>query len=116
MEDMWKAGDWDVEPSWAAYNATLNSLSMSGTEKSARGAESLLRRMEELFRSGDDGYSDMRLDAISYTSVMKAWAGCWSRAAPQRAKKIIRHMRDLRDSGNAAAGPDTVAYNTALKA
>ena len=116
MENLWKAGNRDAGPSWAAYNAALNALSKSVTENSARGAESLLLRMEELFRSGDDGYGDMRPDAISYTSVMNAWAGCGSRAAPQRAKHILSYMRDLRNARNAAVGPDTVAYITALKA
>ena len=36
MEDLWKAGDGDVGPSWAAYNAALNALPKSGTEKFAR--------------------------------------------------------------------------------
>ena len=116
MEDLWKAGDGDVGPSRSAYKSSLNALSKSGTYKSAHGDESLLRRMEELFRSGDDGYGDMRLDAISYTSFMNNWAGCGLRAALHRAEQILRHTRDLWDTGNAAAVPDTVVYNTALKA
>ena len=76
MEDLWKAVYGDVGPSRASYNSDPNALSKSGTDKSTRGSKSLLRRMEELFRSGDDGYGDMRPDAISYTSVMNAWAGC----------------------------------------
>ena len=75
MEDLWKAGDRDVRPSRVAYYATLNALSKSGTDKSARVDESLLRRMEDLFRSGDDRYGDMRPEAISYTSFMNNWAG-----------------------------------------
>ena len=59
-EDLWKAGDGDVGPSRAAYNAALNTLFKLGTEKSARGVDSILWRMEELFRSGKYGYSDMR--------------------------------------------------------
>ena len=46
---------------------------------------------------------------------MNAWAGCGSRAALRRAAHILRHIRDLWDAGNAATGPNTVAYNTALK-
>ena len=46
-------------------------------------------------------------DAISYTSVMNDWAGCGSRAAPRRVEQILRHMKDLQDAGNAAAGPNT---------
>ena len=42
MEDLWKAGDGDIRPSRAAYNASLNALSKSGTDKYARGDESLL--------------------------------------------------------------------------
>ena len=95
MEDLWKSSDWDVGPSWAAYNAALNDLSKSGTEKSARGADSLLRRMNELFLSGDDRYIDMRPETISYTSVMNDWEGCGSRAAPRRSEHILRHMSDL---------------------
>ena len=72
--------------------------------------------MEELFRSGDGKYGDMRPDATSYTSVMNAWSEGGSRSAPRMDEQIMRHMRDLWDAGNAAAGPDTVAYNTALKA
>ena len=49
----------------------------------------------------------MRSDAISYTSVINAWAGCRSREAPRRAKQILRHTRDLWDTSNAAAGTDT---------
>ena len=71
--------------------------------------------MEELFRSGKYEYGDMKPDAISYTSVTNAWAGFRSRAEPRRNEQILRHMRDLRDTGNAAAVPNTVAYNTVLK-
>ena len=74
IEDLWKAGDGDVGPSRNAYNTALNALSKSGTEKSAREAESLPQSMEELFWSGNDGYGDMRPDAISYTIVMNDWA------------------------------------------
>ena len=116
MKGLWKAGNGDVGPSRDAYNAALNALSKSGTEKSARRDEYLLKRMEELFRSGNNRYVDLRPDMISYTSVMNDWAGCWSRATPRRANQILRHMRDLQDSRNAAEGPDTVAYKTALKA
>ena len=116
MKDLWKASDRYIGLYWAAYNADLNELPKSGMEKYVREAESLLLRMEFIFRSGDDGYGNMRLDTISYSSVMNNWTGCVSRAAPRRAKHIMRHMRDLQDAGNAAAGPDAVAYNTALKA
>ena len=58
----------------------------------------------------------MRPDAISYTSIMNHLVGCGSRAAPWRAMNIMRHMRDLRDAGNAAVVPNIVVYNTALKA
>ena len=54
MVDLWKAGNGDVGLSQSAYNATLNALSKSGTEKSAHRDESLLQRMEYIFRSGDD--------------------------------------------------------------
>ena len=72
--------------------------------------------MKELFRSVNDGYDDMSRDAISYTRVMNAWAECRLRAASRKAKEILRHMRDLRDAVNLAAGTDTVSSNTALKA
>ena len=72
--------------------------------------------MEELFQRGNDGYGDMRPYVISYTSVMNAWAGCRSRAAPGRSEQILRHVRDLQDSSNGAVVHDTVAYNIALKA
>ena len=49
MEGLWKAGNRGFRLSRAAYNAALNMLSKSDTDKSARRAESLLQRMEELF-------------------------------------------------------------------
>ena len=76
MKDLWRAGDLDVGPYRATYNAALNALFNSGTEKSARRPDSLLRKMEELFWSSVDGYVDMRPDVISYTSFMNTWVGC----------------------------------------
>ena len=73
-EDLWKADNGDVGPSRAAYNDALNALSKLGMDKSARGAEYLLRRMEELFWNGNGGYGDMRPYEISYTSVINAWS------------------------------------------
>ena len=49
MEGLWKAGNRGFRLSRDAYNAALNMLSKSDTDKSARRAESLLQRMEELF-------------------------------------------------------------------
>ena len=72
--------------------------------------------MEELFRSGNDEYGDIIPDAIYYTSIMNDWSGCGLKVELRRTKQILRHMRDLRDSGYAAAVPDSVVYNTALKA
>ena len=76
IEDLWKAGEEDTRPYRVVYNTALEALSKSGMKKSVCRDESLLWRMEELFRRGDDRYGDMRLYAISYTSVMNAWAGC----------------------------------------
>ena len=100
MEDLWKAGDRDVGTYRVAYNAALNALSKSGTDKSARRVESLLRRIKELFRNGNGGYSDMRLETISYTSVMNAWAGCG----------IIRLIRNIFRRSSGRGGRDAVTY------
>ena len=46
-------------------------------------------------------------DAISYTSVMNAWTRCGLGEALRRVEQILRHMKDLQDAVNAAAGPNT---------
>lgn len=52
-------------------------------------------------------------DTKSFTFVLLAWARQGSIAAAEHSENILRHMHASR---NAACQPDTVAYNTVLKA
>ena len=105
-----------------SLNMNLDYLGKSGQRGAAARAEELLLRIEALH---DEGYYEITPDAVSYNSVMNAYARHASEANQQSAedaRRLLRRMEGMTLDDIARGGrgtlvrPNTISFNTLILA
>ncbi|CAB9500088.1 Pentatricopeptide repeat-containing protein [Seminavis robusta] len=112
LERMTKAqdiADVVVEATTATYNTVMKILAKSSLEDSALRCEQLLKAMEERSVS-----SISRPDAISYSTCITAWGYTRLPEKYDRMSQLLRRMEASYQSGNRAAQPNAIPFNTVL--
>jgi pentatricopeptide repeat protein len=89
-----------------SLNLNLDSLAKSGA---ANRAQELLHRIEALH---EEGYYDVAPDAVSYNSVLNAWARSTDESSADRAVDLLQSMRET----ETVVTPNLVTYNTLILA
>merc|ERR1712238_563954 len=74
-------------------------------------AEQLLRRMDYLYRNGDE---DMKPNTRTFTSVIDSWAKSGDRRSAERANEILLWMEKLYKEGNKDVKPNTISYSAVI--
>eukprot|EP01083_Nonionella_stella_P034659 94820_1 len=75
LEHMWleyEEGNHDLKPTEFAYNTVINAMSKSHRDDKAQQALRILRRMDNLYRAGEN--KEARPSTYSYTSVLNSCA------------------------------------------
>lgn len=112
MMDLTKRGRTNVKPNTITVNVVLDALAKSDM---ASRAESLLNRMEQE-QFTDDTLDDVRLNTISYTTVIDGFARSGEEGAAQRAESIFQRMEEACKNGNDDAKPNIQTLNAIMNA
>ena len=91
-----QASGYDIRPDLITYNSALDAWAKSSEYEAASRAEALLLR-----------------NAVSFTSVIDAFAKCLSVDGPRKAEAIWRLIEKTYLEGNKDAEPNTVSCGTA---
>mmetsp|Transcript_43956 Transcript_43956/g.133910 ORF Transcript_43956/g.133910 Transcript_43956/m.133910 type:complete len:548 (-) Transcript_43956:119-1762(-) len=95
-----------LEPNTITYNTLLNAHA-----KSNRGLEGALRASELL----EEMESEEKADAVSYNTVLDAWARSGADDAGRRAEEVLRKMIERGEAG-AGPRPNMRSYSTVIDA
>jgi pentatricopeptide repeat protein len=96
-----------VQPNTVTINCVLNALAK---DNAASHAEALLTRVEKQQYS-DSCLDQVCLNAISYTSVIDAYAKSGKRGPAQKAEEIFHQMEQAYKNGNEDAKPNAHSFN-----
>jgi len=103
-----------IKPNTISYASTLDALSRSGQKGASKLAMEILQQMEDRFADGAD---DVRPNAYSYSSVIMAIANNPEKdTISTDAQKLLRHMIKISNESNSDASPNTVVFNSVIKA
>merc|ERR1712238_343451 len=101
-------------PDRIAFTTTIKAWSKSTNPDAPNRAESLLRKMIELY---DDGKNqNFKPDVMTYTSVIQCWVKSKKFEAPEKAECILRHLQSMERDGDDTMSPDTIVWNSAISA
>ena len=98
----------EVRPTTVTVNCVLDVLAKNGD---ASRAEALLDRMEEQQYS-DSSLDRVRLNVISYTSVLDAYAKSGTKGSAHKAEEIFHRMEQAYANGNKEAKPNAHSFNS----
>lgn len=103
-----------VKPNTISYASTLNALAHNRYNGTSKIATEILQQMEDRFAKGEE---DVRPNAYTYSSAIMAVANCLDKdnIAPEVQKILQRMIVKSRDS-NPDASPNTVVFNSVIKA
>jgi len=113
MEESYLDGYDNLRPDIFSYTTTIDAIPPNRSD-AGRKAQSILARMEDMYRHhGGD-----RPSTAVYNAVMNAWVKRGGKNGIQRIRGILQRMEEQSgDDGEVAAAlPNTVSYNTLLKA
>jgi hypothetical protein len=106
-----------VPPTIANFNAVITALSTSGTKKqkgeNARRAEALL---VEMIRRSRQGESAVEPSAMSWGSVLRAWAESGLPDSGEQAQRVLDQFEKWYEAGNSLVRPNVVCYTTVMSA
>ena len=108
MEELYQAGNDQMKPTTAIYNALINTWAKSMRPDAGQKAESLLAKMEYMHLSGNNG---VKPDTITFSSTILAYANANS---GQDAERIFMRMYDLYKSGEDDCKPNSITFSAVL--
>jgi len=115
MEESYLDGYDNLQPDIFSYTTTIDAIPPNRSD-AGRKAQSILARMEDMYiHHGGD-----RPSTAVYNAVMNAWVKRGGKNGINRIREILQRMEEQSgddDDGEVApASPNTVSYNTLLKA
>jgi hypothetical protein len=99
-------------PSIATWNIILGAWSRSSDPQAASKAETVLKRMHELY---DTGILDERPNGISYTTCLCCWVASRSKDRSNRVEALLDRMDALKDSGDKLIYKDMYDYTLTIR-
>lgn len=115
LEKMYSNGVISLPPTKVCYLMVIRAWGRTKPGGAER-AESLVRRLEEVFTREDGDRAELAPCTILYTSLISAWAQSDVESAPDRARNIFWEMRQMVESGRNNASPNTISLNAVLTA
>jgi len=100
-----------TKPAGIMYNALCDAIARSGMPGAGKKAEEILAEMKALYEAGDE---EMKPTRRSYNAVMLAYRH--DGRAMEIVERILDRMEMLADTEGLDVAPNTVSYNTAMKA
>lgn len=89
----------DAAPSLISFTTVMDAYAKTGQ---AEAAESLFHKLK--------GFKRIGANAVSYNTVLNAWAKSKDRDAPRRAEALLNHMQEEYESGNKNVRPNQIRY------
>jgi len=130
MEEYRMKGYTHLAPTTYCVNAVLNAWSKIASNNKVNGAayraEKILKRMEQLYETGER--DELCPNTISYNTVISAYARSGEMGSERRAERILRRMHKLSQQKDNSDGnnendqqqysckPDLISYNTVINA
>jgi len=112
IEASFRLGNLDARPNTISYNACIDAWAKSCHEKAGKRAETLLRRMEELYESKINLL--VKPNTRSYNSVMNAYSKSRDPNSARNAERIFDEMESLYKAGNIDVKPDFISFATII--
>lgn len=106
MEKLYQAGHYDLKPNILIFNSTINAWSEVATEKAAKRADKLFKRIVHS--------SDLQPNTVTFNILMKVWVKSNVSDAAETVDCIFDQMEKLCCCGNKNAKPDGITYRTLI--
>lgn len=113
MQELYQAGNQDLQLNTVAYTSVVNAFARSGSIEGVEKAEALIETMEELYHAGNP---NVRPNIQTFTSVMSGYAKCESLDAAEKAEALLDKIEELHKSGRSDLQLNTFAFNAVIDA
>lgn len=100
MEELYTAGDKDINPNISCYNSLINAYAKSNRKDSSKMAEDVLRRIDEANKNKD---IHLLPNIVTYTSCLDALARSGDVDRVKRAEALFERITENKPSNNAIA-------------
>ena len=114
MIRLYEAGNNNICPTTATWNAVMKAHSKSGQRDAGERAMALLNRMKDVHVSGSS--SEIKPDATSFSTCIDAFGNSGDRNAGYRAEELLAEMDELHRVGDSSMRPSLVCYSAAISA
>ena len=115
MESSYTTGsNIDAKVDTVTYNSLIRTYCcLKDKTKSALRADSVLKKMTDLYEKGN---KSVQPDNVSFNSVISAYAKMPSKDAAQKASDVLHRMQAFHDAGHIDVKPDTVSISLIISA
>ena len=115
MNQLWdlyaaSGNDPELKPTARTFNLVINAVARSREPECGDRAAALLRRMENLYVSGDD---DMKPEPQTFGAIINAYANPKDPQSTDKAAQILQQMNSMHQLGYNTK-PNTFVYNACL--
>ena len=114
MIRLYEAGNNNICPTTATWNAVMNAHSKSGQRDSGERAMALLNRMKDVHVSGSS--SEIKPDATSFSTCIDTFGNSGDRNAGYRSEELLAEMDELHRVGDNSMRPSLICYSAAISA
>jgi hypothetical protein len=114
MEDLYLAGDEEMEPNAQTFGAIINAYANSDDPNSSDKAAQILQQMESLYQLG---YKGVKPNTFVYNACLNAFAkSSQEGGSAEQASQLLELMEQQYSKGDASVKPDVITYSTCINA
>lgn len=106
----------DCMPNTRSYNTVMNAYAKSLEQNAASKAETILRKMERLYKESDESDIRIKPDFISYATVINAWGRSFEYEKANKVLSLYREMLESYRKGDKSLRPNVVIFNSIMNA
>ena len=115
MQDMYTAGDENVQPNLESFYLAIEAWSKASDDKNAPArAHQILEWMSNIYNSSENDLAAPHTSCFHL--VLKSWATSGKLEAPIMSEHLIMWMQHLQNQGVESAKPDAMCFNTVMAA
>jgi len=105
-----ESGDEIFKPTVRSFNAVINAWAKSSQNNAPQRAESILKRMDELYLSGN---ADAKPNRVNFNCVIDAWG---KSGDAKKAEELLQRMELRYENGDEDMKPNVRSFNTVMDA
>ena len=106
--------DPNLMPNTVSFNSTLSAFSKASNKHDVEQAESIVKKMEDLY---NQGYNDVKPDAFTLTNLISCYAYSNVKGSAERAEEILQQMQAMYDEdGDNKMRPTKASFGAVLNA